>query len=75
MTPVDQHVVRRIRGKRRALALTENDLAKALGVDRGQIEAYEHGTMRVPPEHLIKLSDVLGVPVSYFFPPTPCPGP
>jgi hypothetical protein len=28
-----------------------------------------------PPKHLIKLADFLGVPVSYFFPTTPCPGP
>ena len=75
MTPVDQHVARRIRGKRRALALTVDDLAKALGVDRSQVEAYERGTVRVPPEHLVKLSEFLGVPVSYFFPATPCPGP
>jgi transcriptional regulator with XRE-family HTH domain len=75
MTPVDQHVGRRIRGKRRALALTEDDLAKALGVDPGRIEAYERGTMRVPPEHVTRLSEFLGVPVSYFFPADPCPGP
>lgn len=75
MTPVDQHVGRRIRGKRRALAFTVGDLAKALGVDPSQVEAYERGTTRVPPEHLTRLSEFLGVPVSYFFPATPCPGP
>lgn len=75
MTAVDQHVGRRIRGKRRALGLSEDDLAKALGVVRGVLEAYEQGRVRVPPEHLIRLSDIFGVPVSYFFPATPCPGP
>jgi transcriptional regulator with XRE-family HTH domain len=74
MTPVDQHVGRRIRGKRRALALTEDDLAKVLGADRRQIEAYERGSVRVPPEHLVRLSEFLGVSVSYFFPATLCPG-
>jgi transcriptional regulator with XRE-family HTH domain len=39
------------------------------------LEAYEQGRVRVPPEHLIRLSDIFGVPVSYFFPATPCPGP
>ena len=33
MTPIDQHVGRRIRGKRRALGLTEDDVAQALGVE------------------------------------------
>jgi transcriptional regulator with XRE-family HTH domain len=73
MTPVDQHVGRRIRGKRRALGLTEDDLAGALNIGRDRIEGYEHATERVPSEHLIKLAVFLGVSVSYFFPTTPCP--
>jgi transcriptional regulator with XRE-family HTH domain len=73
MTPVDQHIGRRIRGKRRALGLTEDDLAKALGVGRETIEAYERASVRVPSEHVIKLADILGVSVSYFFPATSCP--
>jgi transcriptional regulator with XRE-family HTH domain len=75
MTPVDKHVGRRIRGKRRALGLTEDNLAAALGVDRDTIEAYERANARVPSEQLIKLGDILGVSVSYFFPTTPCPTP
>jgi transcriptional regulator with XRE-family HTH domain len=74
MTPVDQHVGRRIRGKRRALGLSGDDLARALRVDRDTIDAYERATARVPSEHLIGLAEFLGVSVSYFFPMTPCPG-
>ena len=75
MTPVDQHVGRRIRGKRRALGMSEDDLAKALGVDVGKIMAFERGTERVGSEHLIRLSEIMQVPLSYFFPATPCAGP
>jgi transcriptional regulator with XRE-family HTH domain len=75
MTPVDQHIGRRIRGKRRALDLTEDDLARALGVGRDTIEDYERASVRVPSDYLIKLADILGVSVSYFFPTTPCPEP
>jgi transcriptional regulator with XRE-family HTH domain len=75
MTPVDHHVGRRIRGKRRALGLSLDDLGRALGVGGDTIEAYERATTRVTSEHLIKLADVLGVPISYFFPATPCPAP
>ena len=75
VTPVDRHVGRRIRGKRRALALTEEALAKALGVDVDRIRAYERGTERVPSEHLVRLSEIMEVPLSYFFPATPCPSP
>ena len=73
MTPVDQHVGRRIRGKRIALGLTEDQLAAAIGVDRAKIEAYERGYERLTPDHLIKLSQFLGVPLDYFFPSNPCP--
>jgi transcriptional regulator with XRE-family HTH domain len=75
MMPVDRHIGRRIRGKRRALGLTEDDLARALGVGPDTIESYERATVRVPSEHLIKLAEFLGVPISYFFPTTPCPRP
>jgi predicted transcriptional regulator len=75
VTSVDRHVGRRIRGKRRALALTEDELAKALGVQVDTIKAYERGTERVPSEHLVKLGEVMDVPLSYFFPATLCPPP
>ena len=75
MTPIDRHVGRRLRGKRRALGLSEDDLARVLGVGRDVIEGYESAKMRVPGEHLLKLAQYLGVPISYFFPTTPCPRP
>ncbi len=71
MTPVDRHIGRRIRGKRRALGLTADDLAGWLGEGPDVIEAYERATVRIPPEHLIKLAESLGVPLSYFIPSTP----
>ncbi|HET6196346.1 MAG TPA: helix-turn-helix transcriptional regulator [Acetobacteraceae bacterium] len=65
---------RRIRGKRRALGLSEATLAAALGVDPGIIEAYERATVQVPAEHLKRLGEVLGVPLSYFLPEETCQG-
>lgn len=73
MTPVDRHVGRRIRGKRRALGLSEEGLAKALDVDVDRIAAYERGTERVPSEHLVRLSEIMEVSLSYFFPACPTP--
>ena len=71
MTPVDRHVGRRIRGKRRALGLTEEGLAKALGVDVDRIGAYERGTERVP--SMVRISEIMEVSLSYFFPACPSP--
>ncbi len=72
-TPVDQHVGRRIRGKRRALGLSEENLAVELGVEAVRIAAYERAVERVPSDHLIRISEVLDVPLSYFFPATSLP--
>jgi len=68
VTPVDQHVGRRIRGKRRALGLSEENLAIELGVAAVRIAAYERAEERVPSDHLIRLSEILDVSVIYFFP-------
>jgi transcriptional regulator with XRE-family HTH domain len=72
-TPVDRHVGRRIRGKRRALGLSEENLAIELGLETVRIVAYERAVERVPSDHLLRLSEILDVPVSYFFPGTPLP--
>ena len=66
---VDQHVGRRIRGKRRAMGLSEDDLANVLGISRDQIVAYETGAERVPAEHVVRLCEYFNVTIGYFFPP------
>ena len=65
---VDQHVGRRIRGKRRAMGLSEEDLAKALGITPEQLAEYETGKVRVPAEHLVRLCEHFNVTIGYFFP-------
>jgi transcriptional regulator with XRE-family HTH domain len=71
-TPVDLHIARRIRGKRRALGMSEERLAAALGVEAARIADYERAAERVSSDHLVRLSEILGVPLSYFFPAAPC---
>ncbi|HEY7576310.1 MAG TPA: helix-turn-helix transcriptional regulator [Acetobacteraceae bacterium] len=73
-TSADLHIGRRIRGKRRALGLSEESLAAALGVETGRITGYERATERVSSDHLVRLSEILEVPLSYFLPAAPCPG-
>jgi transcriptional regulator with XRE-family HTH domain len=68
MTPVDRHIGRRIRGKRRALGLSKDFLARQLGIEARQVEAYERATERVPSKHLVRLSEIFGVPLSYILP-------
>jgi transcriptional regulator with XRE-family HTH domain len=65
---VDLQVASRLRGKRRALGLSEDDLALELGIGTGQIRAYERAVERIPTHHLVRLSHFLDVPLTYFFP-------
>ncbi len=70
---IDQHVARRIKGKRLALGLSEDDIAKAIGVQRRQVVEYERAETRVPADQLLRLSAFMDVPISYFFPSAPSP--
>jgi transcriptional regulator with XRE-family HTH domain len=63
---IDERIGRRIRGKRRALGLSQEQVADTLGVTSATVEAYERATLCVPPGHLIKLAEIFDVSVSFF---------
>lgn len=65
--PVDTHVGKRIRVRRRVLGLRQVDLADALGLTSQQIEKYESGANRVSASKLYAIAVKLNTPVSYFF--------
>ena len=56
MSAADRHIAKRIRRKWRALGLSQEALATALGVDPGLLDAYERARLVVPPAHLIRLA-------------------
>lgn len=68
MNPIDQYVGQRIRARRMALGVSQEKLGAALGVTFQQVQKYEKGTNRVSASRLQQVGDVLGVPVSHFFP-------
>ncbi|MGB0907069.1 MAG: helix-turn-helix domain-containing protein [Maricaulaceae bacterium] len=65
--PVDTHVGSRVRVRRQILKMSQEKLGDMLGVTFQQVQKYERGTNRVGASRLWKLSQVLDVPVSYFF--------
>ncbi|MFW7268357.1 helix-turn-helix domain-containing protein [Gluconacetobacter sp. Hr-1-5] len=65
--PVDVHVGGRIRLRRTLLGMSQERLGEALGLTFQQVQKYERGTNRVSASRLYELSDVLDVPVSFFF--------
>lgn len=64
---VDVHVGKLIRARRRAIGLTQDELALAIGVTFQQVQKYERGANRVSASKLFASAQALGVPVASFF--------
>ena len=65
--PIDVHVGSRVRIRRTLLGLTQGQIGEALGLTFQQIQKYERGANRIGSSRLFKLSNLLDVPVTYFF--------
>ena len=65
--PVDEHVGRQIRARRRVLGMSQEDLANTLGLTFQQVQKYERGTNRVSASKLFAVARTLQCPVSFFF--------
>ncbi len=65
--PVDAHVGRRVRLRRTLLGMNQSKLGEALGLTFQQVQKNERGTNRIGASRLYELSNILDVPVSYFF--------
>ncbi len=65
---IDIAVAARVRTHRKALGLSQTDLAKELGVTFQQIQKYENGTNRIGAGRLYEMADVLQVPVYALYP-------
>ncbi len=65
--PVDIHVGRQLRNRRKLLGMTQQKLANTVGIRFQQIQKYESGANRVSASRLWDLSRALNVPVTYFF--------
>src|SRR5437762_11235406 len=64
---IDRYVGARIRERRIMLGLTQQQLADLIGVTYQQAHKYERGINRVSAGRLYEISQVLSVPVGYFF--------
>ena len=64
---VDMHVGKRIRLCRTLLGMSQEQLGGALSITFQQVQKYERGANRVSASRLWDISQILDVPVSYFF--------
>jgi transcriptional regulator with XRE-family HTH domain len=65
--PVDVMVGKRVRLRRLQLSLSQTELAQKLGLTFQQVQKYEKGTNRVSCSRLYEISEVLDVPITFFF--------
>src|SRR3712207_9232809 len=63
----DRHVGARIRERRVMMGLSQQQLARMIGVTYQQAHKYERGLNRISAGRLFEIAQVLGVPVSFFF--------
>ena len=65
--PIDVHVGTRVRLRRKTMKMSQEQLGDQLGITFQQVQKYERGTNRVGASRLWKISQVLEVPIQYFY--------
>ncbi len=65
--PTDKHVGSRVRMRRMMLGMSQEKLGDSLGLTFQQVQKYEKGTNRIGASRLQQISNILQVPVSFFF--------
>ena len=64
---VDAHVGRRLRQRRIALGISQEQLGVELGLTFQQVQKYEKGQNRISDGRLYKIAQILSVSVEHFF--------
>lgn len=65
--PMDTHVGSRVRLRRMVVGMSQEKLGEKMGLTFQQIQKYEKGTNRIGASRLFQLSQILDVPVQFFF--------
>ena len=65
--PVDKHVGTRVKMRRKMLGMSQEKLGDGLGLTFQQVQKYEKGTNRIGAGRLQHISQLLQVPVPFFF--------
>lgn len=65
--PMDVHVGSRVRLRRMVIGMSQEKLGERMGLTFQQIQKYEKGTNRIGASRLFQLSQIMDVPVQFFF--------
>lgn len=64
---IDKEIGNRLKNRRLTLGISQMELADVLGITFQQVQKYEKGKNRINSSRLFHISDVLDIPISYFF--------
>lgn len=65
--PIDVHVGSRVRLRRMLVGMSQDKLGEALGLTFQQVQKYEKGVNRIGASRVFEISQILDVPIQYFF--------
>jgi transcriptional regulator with XRE-family HTH domain len=65
--PIDKHVGSRVRMRRVLIGMSQERLGDALGLTFQQVQKYEKGINRIGASRLQQISNILGMPIEFFF--------
>ncbi len=65
--PIDIHVGKRVRMRRKLIGMSQPALGGAIGLTFQSVQKYECGANRIGSSRLFELSQILDVPVAFFF--------
>lgn len=64
---IDLHVGKRVRLRRTLLGMSQEQLGVELNITFQQVQKYERGANRISASRLWDISQILDVPINYFF--------
>ncbi len=64
---VDTHIGQRLRLRRTMMGLSQESVARAVGITFQQVQKYEKGTNAMNAGRLYEFANFMNVPVAYFF--------
>jgi transcriptional regulator with XRE-family HTH domain len=65
--PTDIQIGKKLRLRRIVLGMSQEELAKSLGITFQQVQKYEKGVNRISASRLLDISNILGIPTSFFY--------
>lgn len=65
--PIDVHVGRHVRLRRKELGISQENLARVLDLSFQQVQKYERGDNRISASKLYEIAHALSTSISFFF--------